>query len=407
MNIALNGGEPVRNEFLPFYKPVISDKEIEEVIHTLKSGWITTGPKTMEFQKKFAEYIGIKNAIAVNSCTAGLHLALEAIGVKPGDEIITTPYTFAATANVVEQMGAKVVFVDVEEDTLNIDVSKIEEKINGNTKAIIPVHFAGHPCDMDKIMEIAKNRSLYVIEDAAHATESEYRERKIGTIGHITVFSFYATKNLCTSEGGMITTMDDELAERMRIMSLHGISKDAWNRYGKEGSWYYEVMDCGFKYNFTDIQASLGLHQLNKLEKNNLKRKEIVNKYNDFFGRIEECKIPVEKENIKHGYHIYTLRIDFSELECDRAEFMDAIAAENVGASVHFIPLHIMPYYEKKYGFTHQDFPIAYSEYMKEVSLPLFPNLTEEEINDVCMAVEKIKALSIKKLPKKSYGNRS
>jgi len=413
MKIALNGGEPVRKEFLPFFKPEISNTEIQEVIDTLKSGWITTGPKTKQFEEKFAEYIGIKHAIAVSSCTAGLHLALDAIGIRPGDEVITVPYTFCSTANVIEQMGATPVFVDIDPDTFNIDPSKIEEKISEKTKAIMPVHFAGHPAEMDEIMEIARKYNIYVIEDAAHATESWYKDHKIGIIGDITVFSFYATKNLCTSEGGMITTRNDEFAERMRIMSLHGISKDAWKRYGKEGSWFYEVVDCGYKYNFTDIQASLGIHQLEKLEINNLKRKAVVTKYNEFFSGFEECFIPITKDYVKAAYHLYPLRIDFSKLDCDRKEFISALSSENIGASVHFIPLHTQPYYINKYNYKKDDFPIAYNEYTKEVSLPLFPSMTENDINDVCLSVEKIikffrkKMSVIKKIDNKDLNVRS
>jgi dTDP-4-amino-4,6-dideoxygalactose transaminase len=243
---------------------------------------------------------------------------------------------------------------------------------------------------MDRIMEIARKNGLVVIEDAAHAAETEYKGRKIGTIGDITVFSFYATKNLCTAEGGMITTDNDEYAQRIRIMSLHGISKDAWNRYGKEGSWFYEVIDCGYKYNFTDIQASLGIHQLKKLEKNNAARTEWVRRYHEFFGEIPECQIPVEKEYTRHAWHLYPLRIDFSEMQCDRAEFMNALAAENIGASVHFIPVHMHPYYINRYGYRKEDLPIAYSQYMKEISVPLFPDMEEIDVNDVCMAVEKL-----------------
>jgi len=413
MKIALNGGEPVRQKFLPFNRPSIGNEEIEEVISTLKSGWITTGSKTKRFENKFQETIGVKHAIAVNSCTAALHLCLEACGVKSGDEVITTPYTFAATANVIEQLGAKTVFCDIENTTLNMDVSKLENIITDKTRVIIPVHFAGHPCDMDKIMEIASKKNIYVIEDAAHATEAVYKGRKIGTIGHMTCFSFYATKNLCCGEGGMVTTDDDEFAERIRIMSLHGMSKDAWKRYENSGSWYYEIIDCGFKYNFTDISASLGLWQLEKLEDNWEKRYEIVKKYNNFFEKYEIVTTPFVKENIKHSWHLYPLRINFEKLECDRKEFINALNAENIGASVHFIPLHIMPYYRNKYGFTNQSFPVAYEEYLKEITLPLFPDMTENDINDVCLAVDKLlkffmtKIAVIKKIDNRELNLRS
>ncbi|RKY89127.1 UDP-4-amino-4,6-dideoxy-N-acetyl-beta-L-altrosamine transaminase, partial [candidate division KSB1 bacterium] len=275
---------PVRDRFLPFHQPSIDGEEIQEVVDTLKSGWITTGPKTKLFEKKFQEYIGCKYAIAVSSCTAGLHLALVAAGVGQGDEVITTPYTFATTGEVIIQIGAKPVFVDIEEDGFNIDVTKIPEAITPETKAIIPVHFAGEPCDMDEIMKIAQENNLFVIEDAAHAVGAEYKGKKIGNIGDVTVFSFYATKNLTTGEGGMVTTNNDELAEKIRLLSLHGISKDAWKRYTAEGSWYYEILYAGYKYNMTDIQASLGIHQLNKLEKFLSIRQKYAQRYSSAFA---------------------------------------------------------------------------------------------------------------------------
>ncbi len=413
MNIAMHDGEPVRDDFLSYNTPAVDNEEIEEVIDTIRSGWLTTGPKTKKFEEEFASYIGVRNAVAVNSCTAALHLALEAVGVGPGDEVITSPYTFCSTANVVEELGAKVVFADIDPITMNIDPEKIIQKITPDTKAIIPVHFAGLPCDMSNIMKIARDNALFVIEDAAHATEANYNHAKIGTIGDITCFSFYATKNLCCGEGGMITTQSDELAERMRIMSLHGISKDAWKRYEKGGSWYYEVVDCGYKYNQTDILSSLGLHQLRKLEENHKKRERIFLKYNDIFSKNEVCQVPYIDENSKHAYHLYPLRIDFSKLQVSRKEFIDALNAENIGASVHFIPLHIQPYYKSKYSFSEDSFPVAFQEYCKEVSLPLYPTMTDKDINDVCIAVEKLlkyfnnKDAVIKKIDNKALNLRN
>jgi len=390
MNIAMHEGEPVRKEFLPYNIPAVENDEIEEVIDTIRSGWLTTGPKTKRFEEEFASYIGVKNAIAVNSCTAALHLALEAIGIGKGDEVITTPYTFCATANVVEELGAKVVFADIDPKTMNIDPEKIRNRITPDTKAIVPVHFAGLPCDMSSIMKIARDNGLYVIEDAAHATEANYNNAKIGTIADITCFSFYATKNLCCGEGGMITTQKDEFAERMRTMSLHGISRDAWKRYEKGGNWYYEVVDCGYKYNQSDILSSMGLHQLRRLEENHKKREKVFLKYNEFFSRHDICQVPYIDENSKHAYHLYPLRIDFSGLQTNRKEFINALIAENIGASVHFIPLHIQPYYRNRYSFTEDSFEVAFSEYLKEVSLPLYPTMTEKDTTDVCVAVEKL-----------------
>jgi len=326
---------PVRDRFLPFHQPSIDGEEIQEVVDTLKSGWITTGPKTKLFEKKFQEYIGCKHAIAVSSCTAGLHLALVAAGVGQGDEVITTPYTFATTGEVIIQIGAKPVFVDIEEDGFNIDVTKIPEAITPETKAIIPVHFAGEPCDMDEIMKIAQENNLFVIEDAAHAVGAEYKGKKIGNIGDVTVFSFYATKNLTTGEGGMVTTNNDELAEKIRLLSLHGISKDAWKRYTAEGSWYYEILYAGYKYNMTDIQASLGIHQLNKLEKFLSIRQKYAQRYSSAFADISEIKIPPVNHHVRHAWHLYVIRLNSASLSIDRKQFIEALKAENIGSSVH------------------------------------------------------------------------
>ena len=381
---------PVRDRFLPFHQPSIEDEEIQEVVDTLKSGWITTGPKTKLFEKKFQEYIGCKHAIAVSSCTAGLHLALVAAGVGQGDEVITTPYTFATTGEVIIQIGAKPVFVDIEEDGFNIDVTKIPEAITPETKAIIPVHFAGEPCDMDEIMKIAQENNLFVIEDAAHAVGAEYKGKKIGNIGDVTVFSFYATKNLTTGEGGMVTTNNDELAEKIRLLSLHGISKDAWKRYTAEGSWYYEILYAGYKYNMTDIQASLGIHQLNKLEKFLSIRQKYAQRYSSAFADISEIKIPPVNHHVRHAWHLYVIRLNSASLSIDRKQFIEALKAENIGSSVHFIPLHLHPYYKKKYGYKQGDYPNSEQVYSRVISLPLFPKMADADLEDVIKAVKKV-----------------
>jgi UDP-4-amino-4,6-dideoxy-N-acetyl-beta-L-altrosamine transaminase len=388
--LAILGGKPVRNDFLPPFRPTIGDEEINEVIDTLKSDWITTGPKTHKFEELFKEYIGSKNAIALNSCTAGLHLSLIVYGIGAGDEIITSPFTFAATANVITHQKAKPVFVDIEKDTYNINSDRIEEAVTDKTKAIIPVHYAGHPCEMDAILKIAKEYDLRVIEDAAHALGAVYKGRKMGTIGDLTSFSFYATKNLTTAEGGMVTTDNDELAEKIRIMSLHGISKDAWKRYSSEGSWYYEILYPGYKYNMTDIQAAIGIHQLKKLEQMQKRRGEIAKKYNEAFTDIPEIINPTVKRHVRHAWHLYPIQVNTDLLRIDRAKFIDALKAENIGTSVHFIPIHLHPYYHDRYGFKRGDFPNAESVYERECSLPIYPKMTDKDVEDVIVAVKKI-----------------
>jgi len=387
---AIVNGKPVRSSFLHPFKHSIGQEEIDEVVDTLKSDWITTGPKTFKFEEIFFEYVNSKYAIAVNSCTAALHLAVIALGIGNCDEVITTPYTFAATAEVVINANAKPVFVDVEKDTYNIDPAKIEEKITDKTKAIIVVHYAGHACEMDKIMEIAEKYDLYVIEDAAHAIGSKYKDKKIGSIGDATCFSFYATKNITTAEGGMITTNRGDLADKMRILSLHGISKDAWKRYSSEGSWYYEIAYSGYKYNMSDLQASIGIHQMKKLDQMQKRREEIADMYNKSFGQIPQITIPTVKSYATHAWHLYPIQVNSDLLSINRNEFIEALKAENIGTSVHFIPLHLHPYYKEKYGFKGDDFPIAESLYNNEISLPIYPKMEDKDVEDVISAVKKI-----------------
>jgi len=390
MSLAIEGGTPVRKNFLPFCQPNISKEEIDEVVDTLNSDWITTGPKTKEFEKRFAEYVGTKYAIAVSSATAGMHLSLIASGIGKGDEVITTPYTFAATANVIIHSQATPVFVDIKKDTFNIDPLKIEEAITNNTKAIIPVHFAGQACDMDEILQIAKRHKLVVIEDAAHAVSSEYKGKKIGSISNLTAFSFYATKNLTTGEGGMVTTNDEELANKIAIMSLHGISKDAWKRYGRQGSWYYEIMYPGFKYNMTDIQASIGLHQLVKIEEFLKIRLKYVKMYQEAFEELPQIIIPKDIVPGRHAWHLYCILIKLEALKINRDKFIEALSAEGIGTSVHFIPIHLHPFYKNTFGFKKGDFPNAEWVYEREISLPLHPKLKTQDVEDVILAVKKI-----------------
>jgi len=378
-----------RNKFLPFHKPSIEDEEISEVIDTLKSGWITTGPKTKLFEEKFRDYVGSKHAIAINSCTAGLHLSLVAAGVGQGDEVITTPYTFAATGEVIIEVRAKPIFVDVERDSLNIDPEEIRKNVTPNTKAIIPVHFAGQPCRMAEIMEIAQENNLVVIEDAAHALAAEYNGKRIGNISDITVFSFYATKNITTGEGGMVTTNNSELAEKIRLLSLHGLSQDAWKRYTTEGSWYYEIIDSGYKYNMSDIQAAIGLHQLRKIDRFQNVREKYAQMYNDGLKDFPEIIRPFQDKNSKHAWHLYVIQLNLDLIDITRDDFIKELSENNIGTSVHFIPLHFHPYYRDNYVFN-GGFPNAEYAFERVISLPIYPAMSLEDVQDVIETVKKI-----------------
>ena len=379
-----------RQEFLPYNVPLIEEDDIAEVVDTLRSGWIAKGPKTMEFEKQFAEYVGAKYAVAVNSCTAALHLSLVAAGLKEGDEVITTPMTFAASANVVIHTGAKPVFVDIDPVTMNIDANKIREKISSRTKAIIPVHMAGHPCEMDEIMEIAREHNLFVLEDAAHAVYTQYKGKLIGTIGNATAFSFYATKNLVTGEGGMVTTNDEALYNKIRVMSTHGMSRNAWNRYAEMGSWYYEILSPGYKDNMSDIMAGLGIAQLAKLERMQGIRRDIVDYYQAEFGKLPELEVPVELDYARHAWHLYIIKLDLDSLSIDRGKFIEELKEENIGTSVHFIPLHMHPYYRDTYGYKLGDFPVAEGVFERIISLPLYPKMSMQDASDVVDAVKRV-----------------
>ena len=376
----------MRESFLPFSPPLIGEEEIAEVVDTLRSDWITTGPKTRRFEEEFAAYLGAPKALALNSCTAGLHTALVTLGLGPGDEVITTPMTFAASVNVIEHVGARPVLVDVEPDTLNINPALVEAAITPRTKAILPVHYAGHPVDLDPLYELAREHNLHVIEDAAHALPAKYKDRFIGSGTNPAAFSFYATKNLTTGEGGMLTG-DSEFLERARIVSLHGMSRDAWKRYDKGGSWYYEVILPGFKYNMADIQASIGLWQLRKLERFHARRRAVVRAYNKAFSGVDALETPVERPEVEHAWHLYVLRLQLEALRIDRDRFIEELKARNIGTSVHFIPIHVHPYYRDKYGYKPSAFPVAYENYERMLSLPLNPNLIDQDVADVIEAV--------------------
>jgi dTDP-4-amino-4,6-dideoxygalactose transaminase len=380
-----------RTEFLPFAPPSIGEEEIAEVVDTLRSGWITTGPKTKRFEGDFAAYLGAPAALAVNSCTAALHTALVTLGVGPGDEVITTPLTFAASVNVIEHVGARPILVDVEPDTLNISPSAVAAAVTPRTRALLPVHYAGHPVDLDPLLELAAEHALAVVEDAAHALPARYRGRRIGAGANPVAFSFYATKNLTTGEGGMLTGDPDFLA-RARMISLHGMSRDGWKRYEKGGSWYYDVLFPGFKYNMTDIQAALGLWQLKKLERFQARRREVVAAYHAAFGDDPAFELPVTRPDVEHAWHLYVLRLRLETLRIDRDRFIEELKARNIGTSVHFIPIHLHPYYRQRYGFKPEAFPVAKDNFERMVSLPLSPKLNDQDVTDVVDAVRDIAA---------------
>lgn len=375
-----------RREFLPFSPPCIENEEIQEVIDTLKSSWITTGPKTKKFEADFAQFVGAKEALALNSCTAGLHTALTTLGIGPGDEVITTPMTFVASTNVIEHVGAKPIFVDTESDTQNIDIRKVERVITERTRAILPVHFAGHPVDLDPLLELAKHYHLSVIEDAAHAIAAKYRGKQIGSHGNPTAFSFYATKNLCTAEGGMLTG-EPQFLEQARVVSLHGMNRDAWKRYGEGGKWFYDVVAPGFKYNMTDIQASLGLWQLKKLAGFQARRHQVVEKYQKAFSQLDSLELPVEKTYASHAWHLYVIRLVPETLTIDRDQFIEEMTQRRIGTSVHFIPVHFHSYYRKKYGYQPESFPIAAGNFSRSISLPLNTKISDADVDYVIETV--------------------
>jgi len=364
---------------IPFHKTHITDEEIEAVTITMKSGWLTMGPKTVEFENKFKEYIGSLNAVCMNSATAALHLSLKAIGLSRNDEVIIPTNTFVATAEVVTYFDAIPVLCDVEENTHNIDVSKIEKLITPKTRAIIPVHFAGQPCDMDEIYEIAKKNNLKIIEDAAHSLPSSYKNVKIGSLlgSDITCFSFYATKTLSTGEGGMATTNNNIYSDSMKRNRLHGISRDAWDRYTTKASWYYEVVDNGCKYNTTDINSAIGLIQLQKQNELRAKRARIAKKYTESFKNNKNIILPFIKEDRITSWHLYVIKIN------NRDEIIEKLKETGIGCSVHFIPIHKHPYYKNKYKYKNEDYPIANSIFEKSLSLPIYPDMTDIEIEFV------------------------
>jgi dTDP-4-amino-4,6-dideoxygalactose transaminase len=382
-----------RSTFLPFHRPWIESEEIAEVTDTLQSGWLTMGPKTLRFEEEFAAYVGARHAVAVSSATAGLHLAVDACGLGPGDEVITSPYTFTATAAVVLHAGARPVFADIDPQTLTLDPADAARRITPRTRALIPVHMAGLPCAMDDLMALARRHGLAVIEDAAHALPARVGGRMIGTIGDLTVFSFYAGKNITTGEGGMVTTDRGEYAERLRTRRLHGISRDAWKRYTAQGSWYYEVEYPGFKYNMTDINAALGLHQLRKCDRFHALRTRHAARYRAGLADLPELQLPADPgaaTGVQHAWHLFVVRLRPGHLRIDRDAFVEALRGRNIGTSVHFIPLHLHPYYRHALGCGPETCPRATAAYRGALSLPLYPRMTDDDVDDVIAAVRDI-----------------
>lgn len=380
--------------FLPFALPDIGEEEINEVLDSLRSGWLTTGPKTKRFEEEFGAFIGAgTEAIAVNSATAGLHLAMEAIGVGPGDEVITTPYTFTATAEVVRYLGADPVFVDIDPETFNIDPAKLEAAITPRSKAIVPVHFAGLACDMEAILAVARRHGLKVVEDAAHALPATCGGKLVGSLGSdATVYSFYATKTITTGEGGMVVTRDPAIAKRCRVMRLHGISRDAFDRYTSDKpSWHYEVVAPGCKYNMTDIAASIGIHQLKKAWLFQEQRNSMAAWYDAALSDLPVELPPHPAPGETHAWHLYVLRLK-ETAPVSRNRFIELMAGKGIGCSVHFIPLHLHPYWRDRYGFQPEDFPHAHGNYQRSVSLPMYTRMTQADQQRVVAAVREILA---------------
>lgn len=380
---------PVRSKdkFLVFGAPAIGDDEIEEVVSSMKSGWLGTGPKVERFEHDFAAYKGVKSAAALNSCTAALHLSLLAAGVKNGDEVITTPMTFCATVNAIIHSGATPVLADIDPSSMNIDPEQVESKITPKTKVILPVHLAGRPCDMDALTNIANVYGLKVIEDCAHAIETEYKGLKAGTIGDFGCFSFYATKNLATGEGGMVLAGREEDISLIKVLGIHGMSKDAWKRFNDEGFKHYQVVECGFKYNMMDLQAAIGIHQLSKIEQSWQRRQEIWNTYREAFSGLPVTCPPEPEPNTRHALHLYTILVDEERTGMARDRFLEFMTAQNIGVGVHYLSIPEHPYYQRQLGVKPEDYPNAMQAGRQTVSLPLSAKLTDEDVGDVIEAV--------------------
>jgi dTDP-4-amino-4,6-dideoxygalactose transaminase len=379
-----------KEQFLVFGAPAIGDSDIQEVLDSLKSGWLGTGPKVARFEEDFKRYKETSHAVAVSSCTAALHLSMLVAGLNPGDQVITTPLTFCATVNAIIHAGAIPILADVDPVTMNLDPRHVIDRCTTATRGLLPVHFAGRPCDMDELCEIARRNNLVVIEDCAHAIETEYKGIKSGTFGDFGCFSFYVTKNVVTGEGGMVLSPRERDAERLKILALHGMSKDAWKRFGDEGFRHYQVVECGYKYNMMDLQAALGIHQLQRVESNWIRRREIWNRYNEEFRDLPIGLPPDPEQDTKHAFHLYTILVDEAKAGIRRDAFLDAMTSQNIGVGVHYMSIPEHPYYRQKFGWKPEDFPNAMRIGRQTVSLPLSAKLTDQDVEDVVRAVKKI-----------------
>ena len=384
--LAIHGGVPVRDSYLPYSHQYIDADDISSVVEVLRSDWITQGPKVEEFEKVVADYCGARYGVAMSSGTAALHAACSVAGISKGDEAITTPITFAATANAVVYCGGKPVFADIREDTLNIDVEEIKKKLSPRSKVILPVDFAGHPADLDEIKAIAREGNLTVIEDACHALGAEYKGRKIGNLSNMTILSFHPVKHITTGEGGMVVTDSEEFYEKLRVFRHHGIVKDNPDI----GPWHYEIQEPGYNFRITDFQCALGISQLKKLERFVARRREIAARYNEAFAEMEEIIIQPESADVKAAYHIYVIQIRTELLKVGRREIFEALRAENIGVNVHYVPVHLHPFYQREFGYKKDDYPKAERYYERAITLPIFPKMSDKDVEDVIGAVQKV-----------------
>ncbi|MEP7028807.1 MAG: DegT/DnrJ/EryC1/StrS aminotransferase family protein [Candidatus Eisenbacteria bacterium] len=387
----------MRAAFLPVALPSIGDAEKQAVLETLDSGWVTTGPRAHELGKRIALHSGAAHGLAVNSATGALHLALAAWGIGPGDEVITSTWTFASTANVVLHTGATLVLVDVDPRTLNLDPARVAAHITPRTRAVIAVDFAGHPADYEALRALCDTHGLRLLADAAHSFGARYRDRPVGTLADATAFSFYAIKNITTGEGGCLVTDDEEFLARAQVLSLHGISKDAWKRYSSAGSWYYEVTAPGYKYNLTDLAAALGLAELDRWPEFDRRRSALAARYDAALADVPEVERPFASPEVHHARHLYTVRLDLARLTVDRGRFLELLKAENIGTTVNFIPVHKHPYYRDTLGFRPEDFPVAERVYPTIFTLPLYPRMLDADVDDVVTAVKKVVHHSLKR----------
>jgi perosamine synthetase len=387
--LAIHGGRPVRSSFLPYGRQAVDEEDIQAVVDVLRSDWLTTGPKVAEFEEVFGSYVGAQFAVSFTSGTAALHAASFAAGLGPGDEAITTPLTFAATANCVLYQGAIPLFADVAADTLNVHPSEIARKITPKTRAILPVDYAGHPADLSSILKIARQRGLTVIEDACHALGAEYKQRRVGGIADMTVFSFHPVKHITTAEGGMVATNNRQFAETLRRFRNHGISSDARERQSA-GQWYYEMVLLGFNYRLPDVLCALGIQQLKKIETNLVRRRKIAVQYTAAFRSIRGISPPAVRPDVNPAWHLYPIQLNLNQLTVDRAEVFRALRAENIGVNVHYIPVHLHPYYRDRFGYRGGEFPVAEDAYSRLISLPMFHSMTDGDVLDVIAAVKKV-----------------